>query len=112
MLNKVEVRNDKGDFMTLPMGVISNGVEVLGIDGLDPVKTDFSTSKFAALRGLNHQASSTGLRQIIMNLGLNTGDPQSSVSQIRNRLYTFFMPGTAVELRFFMADGLTVKIDG
>jgi hypothetical protein len=111
MLYKVEIRNSQGNTLVLPLGDYSNGYLVKPIDGLDPVKANIVSTSFAGMDGEQHQASRREARDIIMKLGLKMG-PAGTVSSLRSKLMSFFMPKSVVRLTFSREDGPDVDIYG
>lgn len=111
MLYKVEVRTPRGDLLPLQLDDISDGYIVAEISGLDPVKATVVTTKFAQMRGAAYQGSTLPERNITMKIEYDKFS-QYSVSELRNRLYPFFMSQQEVSLRFFMEEGLIVDIAG
>lgn len=111
MLYKVEARTPRGDLLTLQLDDISNGYIVADIDGLGPVKATVITSKFAQDSGVAYQGSTIPERNITMTLEYDLFS-DTSVWELRNGLYPFFMSEQKVSLRFYMESGLTVDIDG
>lgn len=112
MLSKVEVRNLRGDLLTLQLDDITNGMIVKEIQGLDPVKATIVSSNYAQQDGSQYQAARRENRNITMKLGLDPYDGDTTVSQLRQTLYTFFMSKAQVMLRFFTSEDLTVDISG
>lgn len=106
MLNKVEVRTAQGTLLTLSLADPSNGYLVKDIGGLDPVKATMVSSSFAGLEGEQFQSSRREKRNITMKLGYLPDYSVNSVRNLRNNLYSFFMPQSNVNLRFYV-DGLT-----
>jgi tail protein len=111
MLTLVEVRG-QGGMLSLPLEDSALGYDIQDIQGLDPVKATLVSSSFAQQDGAQYQSARREARNIRLVLGLYPDYASDSVRSLRQRLYPFFMPKTAVSLRFFMADGLTVDIDG
>lgn len=112
MLYLVEVRNTHGDLLSLPLEDLSQGYSVKDIDGLDPVKTSFTSSKFAQEDGEEFESSERDTRNIIVKLGYEPDYSGLSVRSLRQYLYRFFMPDTPIELRFYDDDETIVYIDG
>lgn len=112
MLTKVEVRTAQGVLLVLTLDNISNGYVVEDILGLDPVKATLVSSTFANFDGAKYQSSRRETRNILFKLGLEPNYITASVRDLRTNLYSFFIPNTVVDLRFFMSDGLTVDIQG
>ena len=112
MITKVEVRSPLGQLLTLDLVDVEDGLVVEDIEGLDPVKATLVSSSFAQLDGGHYQSSRRETRNIIITLGLEPNYVSTSVRDLRNQLYAFFMPKSSVNLRFFMEDDLVVSIDG
>jgi len=112
MITKIEVRSALGQLLTLELDTTDDGLIVQDIDGLDPVKATLVSSSFAQLDGGLYQSSRRELRNIVMTIGLEPDYSTTSVRDLRNQLYVFFMPKSAVNLRFFMEDDLVASIDG
>lgn len=109
MLTKVEVRSALGLLLTLPLDDVSDGLVLEDIQGLDPVKAVLVSSSFASLDGAQYQSSRRETRNILMVLGLVPDFATTTVRDLRNNLYNFFMPKSEVHLRFFMTDDLGVE---
>lgn len=112
MLDRVEVRSPQGALLTLPLEDVSDGLIVDEIEGLDPVKATLVSSSFANADGAQYHSSRRESRNIKFKMGLEPDYIDTSVADLRNRLYAFFMPKMAVNLRFVMDDGFYVEIDG
>jgi|SRR5687767_4177299 len=112
MLNQIEVRNAAGTLQTFVLDDVADGYVLEGVDGLDPVKATIVTSDFATLDGVQYQSSKLQSRNLLVYLGLEPDYISTSVRDLRNGLYAWFMPKSAVNLRFFDTDGPTVSIDG
>lgn len=112
MITKVDVRAAQGGFLSLPIADSSSGYVVQNIEGLDPVKATLVSSSFAQQDGSQYQSSRRESRNIKITLGLDPDWTIDTVRALRTRLYSVFMPKSAVELTFLMADNLEVKISG
>jgi hypothetical protein len=112
MLTMVEVRTSQGALLSLPLDDISAGLLVGDIEGLDPVKATLVSSSFARLNGEQYHSSRRETRNVKFRLGLEPDYISATVQDLRMRLYTFFMPRSVVNLRFYMSDGLIVDIQG
>lgn len=112
MLTLVEVRTAQGDLLGMPLGDISDGFVIEEIEGLDPVKATLVSSSFAKMDGEQYQSSRRETRNIKLKLGLEPDYATGSVRDLRLRLYTFFMPKSVVNLKFYMSSGLIVDIAG
>lgn len=112
MLTTVEVRTSQGSLLSLPLDDVSDGLVIEDIGGLDPVKATLVSSSFARLDGVQYHSSQREARNLILKLGLEPDYVIDTVRDLRNRLYTFFMPKSEVSLRFYDSDGLIVDISG
>lgn len=111
MLTKIEVTNEQGQILVLPIYDPSEGIYVKEIDGLDPVKAILVSSSFATVDGAQYQSSRRETRDITMKLGMELGYGLD-IRGIRQRLYSFFMPKTNALLRFFVEGVDPVDIYG
>jgi len=112
MLTKVEVTNNQGAVLTLPVGEAVDGFFIKDIDGLDPVKATIVSSGFANQDGELYQASRREKRNIVSKLGLEFGPRTGSIRDLRKQLYNFFMPKTQIQLRFIDDEDPSVYILG
>lgn len=112
MLTKVEVRNNYGDLLTLPLQDISDGFILEDIQGLDPVKATIVSSSFAQLDGEQYQSSRREKRNLIIKLALSPDFANKTVQALRNSLFKYFMPKQKVMLRFHSMGEPTVDIEG
>src|SRR6187431_68125 len=112
MLEKVEVRTERGLLLTLPMQDISEGYSIQDIDGLDPVKVTVVSSAFAQMDGELYQGSRREKRNMVITLGLEPDYIVGTVQELRKRLYTFFMPKSKLQFRFFHTDEPIFEIWG
>ena len=110
MLTLVEIRNAAGLMLSLPLDNSDNGFWIKDFDGLDPVKATIVSSSFAGMDGQQYQSSRRESRNLLLKLGLEPNE--GTVQDLRKRLYSFLMPKSPVSLRYYMADTLTVDIDG
>lgn len=112
-IDKVEVTNSQGDLLSLSLRDISNGFVVKEIGGLDPVKASIITSNFATMKGQQYQATSVTSRNITITLGYAPNyTVNQEVSDLRDSLYDFFMPGDAVTMTFYKTNGLVITSMG
>lgn len=112
MLNQLEVRNPAGTLQTFVLDDVLDGYVLQNIDGLDPVKATIVSSDFATLDGTQFQSAKRQSRNLLVYLGLEPDYISTSVRDLRQGLYNWFMPKSSVNLRFFDTDGPTVSIDG
>lgn len=112
MLTYFEVRNPRGELFTLSLEDDSSGFLVEDIDGLEPVKATLVSSSFASIDGSQYQSSRRENRNLTIRLELSPDHLTETVFDLRNKLYRFFMPKLAVNLRFYMSEGFSVDISG
>lgn len=112
MLTMVEVRTAQGSLLSIPFEDVSDGLIVEDIQGLDPVKATLVSSSFATMDGEQYHSSRREARNIKLTLGLEPDYITASVRDLRHRLYSYLMPKTEVNLRFYDSTGLTVDIMG
>jgi hypothetical protein len=112
MLNKVEIRNSRGNLLVLPLENISGGYSLQDIQGLGPVKATLVSTSFAQLDGAHYQSSRRETRNIVIRLGFEPDYTTTSIQTLRRNLYNFFMTKSEINLEFFMDDGLVVDILG
>lgn len=112
MLSRVEVRTRQGVLLKLPLEDAENGLAVLDIQGLNPVQATLVSSGFAGMDGQQYHSARREARNIKLAIGLEADYVDTSVQDLRRRLYGFFMPKSEVNLRFVMDTGLYVDISG
>lgn len=110
MLTSLEVRTSQGDLLTLPVEDVQDGFLIQNITGLDPVKATIVSSSFATQDGAQYQSARRDTRNIVLTLGLEPDYATTTVSKLRNQLYGYFMPKSAITLTFDMDDMPSVKI--
>lgn len=104
MFTKAEVRNSNGDLLTLQLGDPSNGVNLMEIAGLDPVKATLSSTNFANQDGAVYQSSRREARNITFKLGIDPDPATSTVRSVRKSITNMFRPTSEVRLKFFADD--------
>lgn len=112
MLTLVEVRNTQGALLSLPMDDVSGGYSVEDIPGLGPVKATIVSSSYAGQDGAQFHNVRREERNIVLQLGLEPDYVFTSVWDLRQRLYNFFMTKSKVDLTFYDSSGLVVNISG
>ncbi len=116
MLTKLEVLGLRSNVPTLPLNEDSDAgndpIQVLGINGLGPVKAAITTSPFGAFDGEALSGMSVGKRNIVLTIGLHPDWAVQTIEELRQLLYNYFMPKLLVQLRFHSTNFPVVKIDG
>lgn len=112
MLTLVEVRSALGALLSLPLDDASSGIFIKDFAGLDPVNATLVSSSFAGADGEQYHTMRREARDVQLKLGLEPDYSVTTVRALRAQLYTYFMSGMPVNLRFYLSDGLTVEIDG
>lgn len=112
MLTQVQVVNSAGIVLPLVLGNADNGFIVENITGLSPVKATMVSTTFANAPGAQYQTSRRETRNIVYTIGFRPGSI-GSVSALRQKLYSYFMPQSEI-VQTFYTDHLssTVKITG
>jgi hypothetical protein len=111
MLTKVEARNSAGSLLTLQLDDDSSGLVVRDVQGLDPVNSTIAKSNFAQKDGTQFNAARREDRNVVILLDLKPADASTTAGDLRKQLYSFFMPKSAVDLRFYDGD-LVVNSSG
>lgn len=101
MLTRVDIQTDRGNFLSLPIDDTSQGYILERIDGLDPVRATMVSTGFAQLDGEYYQSSRRGTRNIKIKIGLEPDYATTTVSDLRHKLYNYFMPRSEVKLTFY-----------
>lgn len=112
MLTVVEARNSQGVLLSLVLNDISNGLVLAKVDGLDPVKATMSSSSNAGADGSQYLASRREDRNIKLTVELMPDYITTSVQDLRDRMYDYFMTDSEVNLRFYDSGGRIVEIEG
>lgn len=115
MITRVELYSPLPSAPELPLGGFmpnDDPIQILDIQGLGPVKAELQSTPFATGRGELYQGSSTGKRNITLNLGFNPNWANQTISSLRQMLYAYLLPEAWVKLRFFSDEMPTVDIEG
>lgn len=112
MLTEVEVVSSRGSLLTMPLETVTDGIALVDVEGLDPVKATIVTSKNANMNGTQYHTSSDEDRNLKLKLLLEPDYATQTVEDVRHKLYTFFMPKLEVKLTFRTSTGLDVDIFG
>lgn len=112
MITQLNVLNEQGDLLQLPMDSASSGYEVEDITGLDPVKASLVSSAFATVDGSQFQASRRDSRNMVITLSLEPDYVVGTVDDLRQNLYKYFMTESRVTVSFERDNGPEVFING
>lgn len=116
MLTKLEVLGLRSLVPTLPLvdeeDAANDPIQVLGIDGLGPVKAAITTTPFGAFDGEAYVGASVGKRNLVLTIGLHPDWATQTIEELRQLLYNYFMPKLLVQLRFHSTNYPVVKIEG
>lgn len=98
--------------LTVQLGDVSNGINVIDVDGLDPVKTTLVSSNFAGQAGAIFQSGQRLTRNITMKLGIEPDPATQTVRSIRQSIYRIFRPDTQILMKFYDDESTDVVSDG
>lgn len=112
MLVKFDATNRRGQVLTIEMEENDSGYQVADITGLDPVKATLVSSSYAGVDGEEYQSAKRGPRNLNFKFDLEPDFNPETYSSLRKKLYTYFMPKSRVDLRFYDDTGLYVDISG
>lgn len=112
MLTKLEVRTKRGTLLTLPFYEDDGGYKVAAVDGLDPVEAVLVSSSYAGLDGEQGHSARRAARDLGIALDLEPDYVDDTITSLRKKLYSFFMPKSEVYLRFFEETGIYYDIKG
>lgn len=111
MLKQLDIKNRRGATLVLPMEENNSGYQVANIDGLNPVKATLVSSSFAGLDGAQFQSATRGPRNIKLSLDFQPDFQTETYTSLREKLYSFFMTKSTVNLRFYKTSGLYLDIE-
>jgi len=116
VLTKLEVLGLRSLVPTLPLneeGDAGNDpIQILGINGLGPVKANITTAPFGAFDGEALSGMSVPKRNIVLTIGLHPDWAVQTIEELRQLLYNYFMPKLLVQLRFHSTNFPVVAIEG
>ena len=100
--------------LSLPLGDISNGYLLSNLEGLDPVKATIVTTSFASMDGTQEQAVKREARNLIFHISFKPdyASVDTTAGELRNALYSWFMPKSKITMRFHSTDKPDVTIQG
>lgn len=99
MIENVRVINDYLVDTTIPILGKHNGLRIIDVKGLGPVKADINTSTRGQGFGVNHNSSTIGARNLVFSIQMYNSIV-TSVEELRRQIYLFFPPGENVQMRF------------
>lgn len=103
MLNQVNVTSMQGEILQLVLADVADGFVLEDIGGLGPVKATLVTTGFANQDGVQPQSAKREQRDLSFKIGLEPQDSSTTVAQLRQRLYNFFMTKSWVTVEFLGA---------
>lgn len=113
MLTQVDVTNARGNVLTLVMDEDEAGAyQVADIEGLDPGKAVLVSRGSAGSDGEVFQSAKRPPRNIKIKLDFDPDFNPKGYSELRNDLYTWFMPKAKITMRYHLDTGLYLDIDG
>ena len=110
MITTVRIANSSS-YMQVALADPSDGYLIKDISGLEPGKATMVSTTFANAPGAQYQTSRREVRNIVFTVGLRS-QAGLSVDALRAKLYSYFMPQSAVTLTFYTTNLEPVKIDG
>lgn len=90
----------------------SDLIQILNIDGLDPVKASVNTSPFGSVDGTSYTGSDVLSRNIVLTLKPNPNWNTWTHEKLRRLIYSYFMPKLITRLVFYSDDMIPVEIFG
>lgn len=112
-LTQVDFTNSRGNILILPMDEDeAGGYQVAEIEGLDPGKAILVSRGSAGSDGEKFQSAKRPPRNIKIKLDFDPGFDSKDYSELRNDLYAWFMPKSAVSMRYHLDTGLYLDIQG
>lgn len=113
MITRVEVVSPLGGVLDLPLEDVTDGYSVQDVQNLDPVKATLTYNSVANQDDEQEQSQKREKRNIILTVGYEPDFFNTTVRDLRSRLYSYLMPKSEVTLRFYSDDGLEpVEIQG
>jgi hypothetical protein len=104
LYTKLEVTTTQGDLLTLQLGDMSTGVNLVNITGLGPVKATLVSTSSASLDGTTFQNAKRGSRNITIQIKLDPDLSVTSVRAARNYVYDIFAEKSQITMKFFADD--------
>ena len=98
--------------LTLQLGDISGGINLVDVSGLDPVKATLTSSNFALQAGAVFQSARREARNITIKMGVVPDPATQTVSSIKRKIYSVFREGTKILMKFYDDDPTPPVSDG
>jgi hypothetical protein len=111
-LTSFDVTNARGNILSLQMEENDGPYQVSDIDGLDPGKATLVSTSYAGVDGDIFQSASRPARNIKIKIDFDPDFDPKGYEELREDLYTWFMPKAKISFRFFLSSGLYLDIDG
>lgn len=87
-------------------------IQVLNIEGLDPVKASVTTSPYGSIDGSSYTGSNVQNRNIVLTLKPNPNWSTWTHEKLRKLIYSYFMPKLVIRFVFYSDDADPVEIYG
>jgi hypothetical protein len=111
-LQSVDAINTQGSVVHFELDEEESGFSVSNIEGLDPVAASISSGNFANLDGEQYYSARRQKRNIRITLSLDPDFATADVKTLRDQLYAYFMPKSAITLKFNMFDRFATTVAG
>ena len=112
MIERFDISNGLGASLQIVLNDSTSGLLVEEIGGMGPVKATIVSSSSAGVDGEEYQSSRREGRDITFRINLEPDYVNETVSDLRDRMYDFFMTKLKVTMRFYRTSGLFVDIAG
>lgn len=112
MLTQVDITTRRGTTLSLEMEENDSGYQIENIEGLNPVKATLVSKSFVGLHGEQYQSFKRDARNIVFSFDLEPDFVNDTFTTLRENLYSYFLPGSQIKLRFYKSTGLYVDIEG
>lgn len=114
MLTNVNVRNlDNPQLPRLDLSLVREGeYPIRYIDGLNPPKSNITTTEYAVGDGSTFQNARVSSRNIVLTVGFSPDYRRNDITQLRTNLHRHLPPNGRVRLVFSRAGGEDLYIDG
>lgn len=105
MIDRVRVFNDQNVESTLQITSEGNGIRIVDVKGLGPVKGQINTSARGQGYGLNYNSTQIGARNIVFSIELSPLY-STDVELLRRQVYLMFPIGELIQMRFESGDDI------